>query len=608
MSCAIMKSDSSLLLLRGNQQSNPRFIYWLTALSCIGGFLFGYDTGIISGALVMIADDFDLNAWEQELVVSVTVGGAMIAACAAGPLCDNFGRKPVVLASSIVFILGSVCMAMSPSFAILLAGRLIVGLGVGSASMSMPVLVSEMSSPDIRGTLVTFINVAITGGQFLSSVVAGSLCTVPEGWRWMLGVAAVPAAIQFAGFLFMPESPRWLIQHDDVKEAQAVLRRLRGCDDVHAEYVAIAAAVQEEHQQLVRSNSAFNDQIANIKNVLWNKTTRRALLLGCLLQACQQLSGINTVMYYSATILKLAGFTHTCEAIWLSAAVSFCNLLGSCVGLALVDRVGRRLLTLTSLFFVTLMLLGLSICFYLAEISTVRIDNSNWPGHDTCSYSYCFDCVEDENCGFCSSDNSCVHGGGSRPHNSSTCSEDSYYGSTCPHFRTAGWLIFAMLCLYLLCFAPGMGPMPWCINSEIYPTSVRGVGNSISTFVNWTSNLAMSMTFLTLTNAMTKQGAFGFYASIALLFFVFFVKYLPETKGLQLEEIKEKFSDVNWGNVWKQRWGLDTAEEERGLLNDERYADPIVDSTAVHTSSTGGRTSVLKAVIGDTERESIVSM
>lgn len=183
----------------------------LVFLACIGGFLFGYDTGIISGSIVLITDDFELSDFEQEMVVSATVLGALISSLVSGSLCDHYGRRPVVLGSGILFIVGAITMALSPSFFVLITGRFIIGLGVGSASMNMPLIISEIAEKSVRGMLVTCVNVAITFGQFAACVVAGALSGVESGWRYMLGLAAVPAVIQFVGFLFMPESPRYLV-------------------------------------------------------------------------------------------------------------------------------------------------------------------------------------------------------------------------------------------------------------------------------------------------------------------------------------------------------------------------------------------------------------
>ncbi|CAM9312363.1 unnamed protein product, partial [Heterosigma akashiwo] len=211
------------------------FIVFLTGMAAIGGFLFGYDTGVISGAMILIRQDFNLSAEQQEVVVSITVTGAIFGACFGGLLTERRGRKPAILLSSLIFLLGSVLLSLSSSYNLLVFGRLIVGLGIGMASLAVPMYIAEAAPAHLRGMLVTLNTLFITGGQFTAGMVDGLFSSVPGGWRWMLGLGALPAAVQLCGF--------------------------------------------------------------------WgDRAVRRALVLGCGLQALQQAVGINTVMYYAASI------------------------------------------------------------------------------------------------------------------------------------------------------------------------------------------------------------------------------------------------------------------------------------------------------------------
>jgi len=500
----------------------------------------------------------ELSDWQQEVVISATVFGAMLSSLASGPLCDRLGRRLMVLAAGVMFVAGALVMALAPDYVVLMLGRFVIGLGVGSASMNMPIIISEMAEAQVRGMLVTCINVAITFGQFAACLVAGGLSTTEGGWRVMLGLAAVPAAVQFVGFLYMPESPRHLVQTGRVVEALAVLVQIRGegtaREAVVAELDEIVDAVARDGQG---ADTSFWEHMSS-------PHTRRALLLGCLLQCAQQIGGINTIMYYSATILKLSGFTSNTQVIWLSAVVAFCNFFGSCVALRLVERLGRRVLMLGSQAAVTVMLLALATTFYMAQTTSTRLHDEVYdlpygvPSSHCSSYKYCFDCVQDEGCGFCSQ--VAVVGGGvytdvclsnnddnDTPSNTSLCSGLDYEASSCPGSATTGWLIFLFLCLYLFAFSPGMGPMPWCINSEIYSNSFRSTGSSLATAANWGSNILMSATFLTLIDLFSKQGVFVAYAVVTAAFLCFFFKFLPETKNLPLEDITHAFDDENWG-------------------------------------------------------------
>ncbi|EGZ29437.1 hypothetical protein PHYSODRAFT_249258 [Phytophthora sojae] len=346
-------------LVDKSSRRNPTVLYVLTLCSTIGGFLFGYDTGVISGALGLLKgpEAFRLTDLQSESAVSAAVFGAIAGAALSS--CDNhvFGWRPVILLSSAMFALGSCLMEAAQTFVTLLFGRLIVGVAIGFASMTVPLYIAEVSPPDIRGRLVSLNTALVTGGQFFSGLLDALLADVDGGWRYMLGLAAVPAAVQFFGFLLLPESPRYLISKGRMEEAKAALRKIRGTDDVQTEGSHIEAEIERAEEQN-----------ANIWDDIRSPAVLRALGLGCFLQALQQLCGINTVMYYGATIIQLAGFTGPTTAIWLSALVSFSNFIFTFVGIYLVDRKGRWVLTLASLIGIVLFLTALGASFYSAEL------------------------------------------------------------------------------------------------------------------------------------------------------------------------------------------------------------------------------------------------
>ncbi|KFM78888.1 Proton myo-inositol cotransporter, partial [Stegodyphus mimosarum] len=204
--------------------------------------------------------------------------------------------------------------------------------------MCVPMYIAEVAPVSIRGTLVTINNCAITFGQLVASIVDGIFSTdLENGWRYMLGIAAVPAVIQFIGFLFMPESPRWLIGRNRYDEAMTVLRKVRGPNvNIQAEFDAIKNNCLEVEREQA------DDKSGMLKKILKNPSLRTALLVGCGLQMIQQLAGINTVMYYSATIIEMSGVRSKSKVIWLSAATSGMNCLCSLIGLLFVEKVGRR--------------------------------------------------------------------------------------------------------------------------------------------------------------------------------------------------------------------------------------------------------------------------
>lgn len=499
---------------------------------------------MISGALVLLKgpDAFNLTALQSESVVSAAVLGAIVGAALSS--CGNHvcGRKPVILLSSLLFTLGSVLMGLATTFPALLAGRLAVGVGIGFSSMTVPLYIAEVSPPHVRGRLVSLNTLLVTGGQFFACVLAALLSRVPNGWRYMLGLAAVPAGVQFVGFLLLPESPRYLLSKGSARSkeaAWAALVRIRGTPDVEAEFAHIES-------ELKRTTSAKLD----VWQELRSPSVVRALTLGCFLQALQQLCGINTVMYYGATIVQMAGFADPSTAIWLAAVVSFSNFLFTFVGIYLVDRAGRRLLTLASLAGVVLSLLALGASFYAAEALSAPVTRT---GDSECGAAgSCFSCVASAACGFCSVGtdidsatvrNVCVPGTAVSPTAGGVvCAVGQWAYASCPRDSSGpGVLILATLFIYLACFASGMGCMPWTINAEIYPLRVRSFALSLSTSVNWVANLLVSFTFLSVIDALAPHGAFWLYALLAALGFAFLWRELPETKGLALEEVQRIF-------------------------------------------------------------------
>jgi len=321
---------------------------------------------------------------------------------------------------------------------------------------------------------------------------------VEHNWRWMLGLSAVPAIFQFIGMIWMPESPRWLIEKSRKEKAQAILLRMRGDQQK-------AQAEAEYIQQTIQEEKILLDGRNKYLELLKIPSLRHALLIGVSLQLFQQFCGINTVMYYSPTILQLSeGDSDSYEstedqdrdAIYASMIVAAANMLMSLVGVFTIDRVGRRILLLFSLIGVSIALLVLSFAFYNTE------------------YSY---------------------------------------------------LALIGLVSYIIAFAPGMGPVPWTVNSEIYPMYVRGGATSISSCANWVSNLIVSLTFLSLIDLITASGTFLLFFGISVAAFIFVILFVPETKGKNLEDIQELFDRTWIVPLYKPK--KPPPQEDAGLLS-----------------------------------------
>ncbi|KAL1336731.1 hypothetical protein AAHE18_10G083300 [Arachis hypogaea] len=462
---------------------NP-FILGLAAVAGIGGLLFGYDTGVISGALLYIKDDFEQvrnSSFLQETIVSMAIAGAIVGAAVGGHLFAD-----------VIFALGAILMAAAPDPYVLILGRLLVGLGVGVASVTAPVYIAEASPSEIRGSLVSTNVLMITAGQFLSYLVNLAFTEVPGTWRWMLGVSGVPAVVQFVCMLFLPESPRWLFIKNRKNEAVDVLSKIYDLARLEDEVDFLTAQSEQDRQK--RNNVKF-------WHVFRSKEIRLAFLVGGGLLFFQQFTGINTVMYYSPTIVQMAGFHANQLALLLSLIVAGMNAAGTVLGIYLIDHAGRKKLALCSLAGVIVSVVLLALAFF----------------------------------------------------KQSTSSSEVY-----------GWIAVVGLALYIGFFSPGMGPVPWTVNSEIYPEEYRGVCGGMSATVCWVSNLIVSETFLSIADGIGIASTFLILGGIAVVAFLFVILYVPETKGLTFDEVEV---------IWKERaWGKNPNPNTQRLLEEGSHS------------------------------------
>jgi sugar porter (SP) family MFS transporter len=317
-----------------------------------GGFLFGYDTGVVSGALLFFKREFALSAFQQGTVVSVLLIGAMIGALGVGKVSDHWGRRPVFGLLAVTFVVGSAIAALSPGYWILLVARLVLGLAVGGASATVPVYLSEISPTEMRGRILTLNQLMITVGiliaYFVNLAFAGS-----GNWRGMFAVGAVPALVMIAGALWtLPESPEWLFRHG---RPQAASKVIASVSDKTTADAALERRRQREPQPVEQEHQS------NGWRVLLEARVRPALIVGLVLAAAQQFGGINTIIYYAPTIIEQTGLTAS-NSIFYAVAIGVINFLMTIVAIRLIDRAGRRKLLLFSLagMTVTLALLGLS--------------------------------------------------------------------------------------------------------------------------------------------------------------------------------------------------------------------------------------------------------
>jgi sugar porter (SP) family MFS transporter len=434
-----------------------RHVLGAAGVTALGGLLFGYDTGVVSGALLFLKNEFGgLSSFQQELVTSLLLVGAMVGAFGAGKVADRIGRRPTILITAVVFVVGVLLAAFTPTFWTLIVARVVIGLAVGSASMTVPLYIGEVAPPPIRGALVSLNQLAITSGIVVSYLVDYGLASTAN-WRLMFGLAAIPAVMLFVGMLTQRESPHWLIRQGREDEARGVLLRLRDGSDIDAEVAEV--------KEVAAHTVSARDLLA--------RGVRPALWLGIMLAVFQQITGINTVIYYAPTLLAGAGLGNSASLL-ANVGIGAINVGMTIVAIRLLDRTGRRPLLLTGT-------AGMALGMIVTALAFLGGDQ--------------------------------LHG-------------------------AAAYAAIAGLLIYTGSFAVGLGPVFWLMIAEIYPLRIRGQAMSVATIANWGANFVVTISFLTLLNALTPKGVFFLFALLTLVALIYFAKRAPETKQRSLQEIE----------------------------------------------------------------------
>jgi sugar porter (SP) family MFS transporter len=435
-----------------------RRLLGIASIAAIGGFLFGYDTGVIGGAMLFMQKDLGLKTHgQQQLTVAILLLGAITGALISGWLADKISRRRTKMISGSVYVTGAVGCALAQTYWQILAGRFWLGLAVGTASFVSPMYIAELVPPRIRGAVVSFNQLMVTLGILVAYIVDWGLAPLPNNWRWMFALAVVPGAALAIGMYFMPFSPRWLVQKGREDDAREILERYRfEEDDVDAEL--------DEIKEVSEKEVHLRELVA--------KGVRRMMLVGIALAVFQQIVGINTVIYYAPTILKFAGQQNT-GALTQSVYIGCTNVFFTIVAILLLDKLGRRFFLIAGTSTLTVALVGLGVFFQSQSLQS-----------------------------------------------------------------SVGWLALVCLLVYIMGFAVGLGPVFWLMISEIFPLQMRGPAMAVCTMFNWGFNFLIAYTFLTLTDVLTKQGAFWLYAFFGICAVVFFALAVPETKDRSLEQIQ----------------------------------------------------------------------
>ncbi|KAF8179882.1 general substrate transporter [Pholiota molesta] len=476
---------NELAVVAEGEEKTTWFVWILVMCSTISGLLFGYDTGVISGALVTIGSDLGpeaLSNGQKELITSATTLGALLGGLIAGVLSDWTGRRLVLGVADIIFIGGAITQAVCHTVWSMIGGRFLIGIGVGLAACIAPLYIQELSPTRLRGRMVVLNVVMITLGQVVAYGIGAGFTHVTSGWRWMVGLGAVPAAMQFVFLFFLPESPRILLRRGDKDAARAIMKKIYAFAkpeelDLKLKVLQVTVRISVE----ITETTTF---MHRFKSMVLDPVNRRALIVGCGMQAFQQLCGFNTLMYYSATLFKEIGFN---QPTAVGLIVSGTNFIFTLVALKWIDKIGRRNIMIWS---APGMVFGLT----LASISFHYLTRQT---------------------------------GGNLV-------DGTAYSTT--------WsaLVLVSMIVFVASYATGLGNVPWQ-QGELFSLEVRGIGTSLATATNWAGNLLIGSTYLSLMAKITPAGAFGFYAGMCLLGWLFVLACFPETAGLSLEEVKLVF-------------------------------------------------------------------
>ncbi|MEC9249482.1 MAG: sugar porter family MFS transporter [Pseudomonadota bacterium] len=460
--------------------SNLGYILGISIVATIGGFLFGYDSGVINGTVDGLQQAFNSQSVGTGFNVASMLLGCAAGALIAGRMADIFGRRALLLVSAVFFIVSAWGSGIAGGSAEFVFYRILGGLAVGAASVMAPAYISEIAPAHLRGRLTTIQQVAIIAGLFCSFLSNYSLAGAAgasteefwlgfQAWRWMFWVELVPA-ILFLGCLFLiPESPRFLVLKGKEKEAQAVLTRLFGAESAQAKTAEIRQSLADDHQP--RLTDLIDPAAKRVRPIVW---------VGIGLATFQQLVGINVIFYYGAVLWQAAGFTES-DALLTNVLSGGLSIGAVIIALLLIDRVGRKpLLVIGSI--------GMTVTLALA--------------------AYAF--------------------------SSGQLVEDGTLNLS----DNMGLLALVAANVYVMFFNFSWGPVMWVMLGEMFPNQIRGSGLAVSGLFQWTSNFAITMTFPIMLASIGLAGAYGFYAVFAAISIAFVLFMVRETRGRELEEME----------------------------------------------------------------------
>ncbi len=465
-----------------DQQDNLGRVILLSTVAAIGGFLFGFDSGVINGTVDSLQKSFDSDAVGTGFNVASMLLGCAAGAFFAGTLADKIGRKPVLLATAVAFIISAFGSGIAGSSAEFVVFRILGGLAVGAASILAPAYISEIAPAKIRGRLASLQQLMIVIGLFAAFLSNYSLAGASGGaseifmlgqetWRWMFWVEIIPASIFLLALFFIPESPRFLVAAGKESAAAKVLSSLSLADNVQKKIDDIYSTLEKDRKP--KFTDIINQYTGKVHPIVW---------IGVGLAALQQLTGINVVFYYGATLWQAAGFTEA-DALMTNVISGSVNVIFTFVAIALIDRIGRKPLLLIGSLGQAVMLGVLALLFATSPVSdagTLQMQGS-----------------------------------------------------------TGVWALIAAN-TYIAFFAFSWGPVMWVMLGEMFPNKFRGAALAVCGLSQWGMNFVITMTFPILLASIGLGLAYGLYAAFGLVAFFFVKKFIQETKGKSLEDISRE--------------------------------------------------------------------
>lgn len=498
---------------------NKLYTVTISLIVAMGGFLLGFDSAVISGAINGIRTYFEMSDWELGFSVGCVIFGAMAGNILAGPLSDKFGRKKVLIITSLLFTISALWSATATTYLSFVIARIIGGIGIGGAILIAPIYIAEIAPPKLRGSLVSLnqlnivlgISVAYFSNYFLRDLDG-------ENWRWMLGVEVIPALIYFFGLFFVPKSPRWLIlKLNEVASAKKILIKIGGEEFADKTIAEINRGMAKKEKKGTYAQ-------------FFSKRIRTIVIIAFGLAFFQQITGINAIFYYAPTIFEQAGGS-TDAAFMQAIVVGLINLVFTFVAIYLIDKLGRKPLLIIGTAAMAVSLSLATMAFYNASY-TINTDTLNKMSNKEIQVA-----LTSLNGQTCDSQSSLFSLVSPKLNESQLLEFKQQEVKNFIHIDAT--MVLIAILLYVAAFAISLGPVMWTMLSEIFPGNVKGIAISIVGFFNSLVSYTVTQFFPWELTNLGPTITFAIYAVMAMLSLVFVMKYVVETKGKTLEEVQE---------------------------------------------------------------------